>query len=65
LSANGDPLEVLEAAVDFEDFRGWLVERLGYRVGAKGESSPLDPVSMFKSQIQNVLSGFIHLRGAG
>ena len=28
LSEHGDPLEVLEAAVDFEYFRGWLVEGL-------------------------------------
>ncbi len=29
LSKDGDPLEVLEATVDFEYFRGWLVEGLG------------------------------------
>jgi len=32
----GDPLEVLESTVDFEYFRGWLVEGLGYGDGAKG-----------------------------
>jgi hypothetical protein len=26
LSKNGDPLETLKATVDFEYFRGWLVE---------------------------------------
>ena len=26
LSKHGDPLEVLDATVDFEYFRGWLVE---------------------------------------
>ena len=26
LRRDGDPLEVLEATVDFEHFRGWLVE---------------------------------------
>jgi hypothetical protein len=29
LSKRGDPLEVIEARVDFEYFRGWLVEGLG------------------------------------
>ena len=29
LSKHGDPLEVLDATVDFEYFRGWLVEGLG------------------------------------
>jgi IS5 family transposase len=48
LSKDGDPLEVLEATVDFEYFRGWLVEGLGYGDGAKGGRPPFDPVSMFK-----------------
>ena len=30
LSRHGDPLEVLDRTVDFEYFRGWLVEGLGY-----------------------------------
>ncbi|MEM8821396.1 MAG: IS5/IS1182 family transposase, partial [Pseudomonadota bacterium] len=30
LSKDGDPLEVLEATVDFEHFPSWLVEGLGY-----------------------------------
>ena len=30
LSKHGDPLEVLDGVVDFEPFRGWLVEGLGY-----------------------------------
>jgi len=34
LSKHGDPLEVLDATVDFEYFRGWLVEGLGYGDGA-------------------------------
>jgi len=29
LSEHGDPLEVLNATVDFEYFRGWLLEGLG------------------------------------
>jgi len=34
LSRNGDPLEVLEQTVDFEYFRRWLVEGLGYGDGS-------------------------------
>jgi len=48
LSRDGDPLEVLAATVDFEYFRGWLVEGLGYGDGSKGGRPPFDPVSMFK-----------------
>lgn len=48
LSAHGDPLEVLERTVDFEYFRGWLVEGLGYGDGSKGGRPPFDPVAMFK-----------------
>ena len=48
LSEDGDPLKVLGATVDFEYFRGWLVEGLGYGDGAKGGRPPFDPVSMFK-----------------
>ncbi len=48
LSQHGDPLEVLERTVDFEYFRGWLVEGLGYSDGSKGGRQPFDPVAMFK-----------------
>ena len=51
LSADGDPLEVLAATVDFEYFRVWLVEGLGYGDGSKGGRPPFDPVSMFKALI--------------
>ena len=51
LSKHGDPLDVLEATVDFEYFRGWLVEGLGYGDGSKGGRPPFDPVSMFKALI--------------
>ncbi|MCB2061258.1 MAG: transposase, partial [Novosphingobium sp.] len=51
LSKNGDPLEVLEATVDFEYFRGWLVGGLGYGDGSRGGRPPFDPVSMFKALI--------------
>ncbi|MEO0923001.1 MAG: transposase, partial [Pseudomonadota bacterium] len=48
LSKDGDPLEVLDETVDFEYFRGWLVDGLGYSDGSKGGRPPFDPVSMFK-----------------
>lgn len=48
LSRDGDPLEILGSAVDFERFRPLLVEGLGYGDGAKGGRPPFDPVSMFK-----------------
>ena len=51
LSMHGDPLEVLEATADFERFRGWLVEGVGYGDGSKGGRPPFDPVSMFKALI--------------
>lgn len=51
LSKGVDPLEVLEATVDFEHFRSWLVEGLGYGDGSKGGRPPFDPVSMFKALI--------------
>ena len=51
LSKDGDPLEVLDAMVDFEYFRGWLVEGLGYGDGSKGGRPPFDAVSMFKALI--------------
>jgi hypothetical protein len=51
LSRHGDPLEVLDATVDFEFFRGWLVEGLGYGDGSNGGRPPFDPVSMFKALI--------------
>ena len=51
LSAHGDPLEALDRTVDFEYFRGWLVEGLGYGDGSRGGRPPFDPVSMFKALI--------------
>ncbi|QHD70732.1 IS5 family transposase (plasmid) [Sphingobium yanoikuyae] len=48
LSRHGDPLEMLERTVDFEYFRAWLVEGLGYGDGGKGGRPPFDPVAMFK-----------------
>ena len=40
LSKDGDPLEVLDATVEFEYFRTWLVEGLSYGDGAKGGRPP-------------------------
>lgn len=51
LSKNGDPLETLETTVDFEHFRGWLVEGPGYGDGAKGGRPPFDSLAMFKALI--------------
>src|SRR6056297_1751272 len=51
LTQDGDPLEVLEATVDFEFFRPWLVEGLGYGDGSKGGRPPFDSVAMFKALI--------------
>ncbi|CAN5616313.1 hypothetical protein BH23PSE1_BH23PSE1_02820 [soil metagenome] len=50
-SRDGDPLEVLEATVDFEHFRGWLIEGLGHGDGSKGGRPPFDPVAMLKALI--------------
>ena len=41
-------MEVLAATVDFECFRGWLVDGLGYGDDSKGGRPQFDPVSMFK-----------------
>jgi IS5 family transposase len=51
LSQHGDPLEVLDETVDFEFFRGWLIEGLDYSDGRRGGRPPFDPVSMFKALI--------------
>jgi hypothetical protein len=51
LSEHGDPLVVLDETVDFEYFRAWLVDGLGYGSGHKGGRPPFDPVSMFKALI--------------
>lgn len=48
LSRDGDPLEFLAEAVDFERFRPLLVKGLGYSDGTKGGRPPFDPVAMFK-----------------
>lgn len=40
LSKIGDPLEILEATVDFGYCRGWLSKGLDYGDGAKGGRPP-------------------------
>jgi hypothetical protein len=51
LSEHGDPLEILDATVDFEHLRDWLVAGLGYGDGSRGGRPPFDPVSMVKALI--------------
>ena len=41
----------LQVQVDFEFFRGWLVEGLAYGDGSKGGRPPFDPVMMSKALI--------------
>jgi len=48
LSKDGDPLEVLEGTVDFEQFRDLLTGAPGYSDGAKGGRPAFDRVAMFK-----------------
>ena len=48
LSATGDPLEALDAHVDFEAFRPVLTEALAYGDRPQGGRPPYDPVTMFK-----------------
>ena len=48
LSKTGDPVEVLDQVVDFEQFREPLERALGYAGGSKGGRPPYDPVVMFK-----------------
>lgn len=48
LSAQGDPLEVLQNIVDFELFRPVLDEALGSRDRPKGGRPPFEPVLKFK-----------------
>lgn len=57
LSAAGDPLETLSAAVDFESFRHRLEKALKRSDGSRGERPPYDPVLMFKILILQALYG--------
>ena len=51
LSDHRNSLKVLDETVDFEYFRGWLVEGLGYGTGSKGGRPPFDAVSMLNALI--------------
>jgi hypothetical protein len=64
LSRHGDPLEVLERTVDFEYFRVWLADGLGYSDGSKGGRPPFDPVAMFKILILQACCATIRVRTA-
>ncbi|MDP4576276.1 IS5 family transposase [Qipengyuania sp. G39] len=55
LSAAGDPLERLAAAVDFEVFRGPLVAALRRGSRGKGGRPPFDPVLMFRILVLQAL----------
>ncbi len=56
LSADGDPLEELEALVDFEAFRPILLKALNYGHGTRGGRPHFDPVAMFKAMVVQVQS---------
>ena len=51
LSANGDPLEKLDAVVPWDVFRKPLAKALKRSDGAKGGRPPFDPVLMFKIMV--------------
>ena len=55
LSAAGDPLERLSGVIDFEMFRGDLVEALARSDSGKGGRPALDPVMMFKALVLQAL----------
>jgi transposase, IS5 family len=55
LSAAGDPIERLRAAIDFELFRAELDAALGRSDRAKGGRPPDDPVLMFKVLVLQTL----------
>ena len=54
LSADGDPLEELEALIDFEALRPVLLKALNYGDGKRGGRPHFDPVAMFKAMILQV-----------
>lgn len=57
LSAAGDPLEKLNALIDFEIFRPALDAALQRSDGSKGGRPPLDAVMMFKALVLQTLYG--------
>ena len=48
LSEAGDPLEKLNALIDFEIFRKTLDKALAYKSGAQGGRKPFDSAMIFK-----------------
>jgi hypothetical protein len=57
LSASGDPLERLAAAVGFEFFRPLLNQALHRSDGSKDGRPPIDPVVLFKILVLQALYG--------
>jgi len=51
LSEHGDPLEVLESTIDFEYFRKWLDQGLGYSDGSKGGRPPVEGSVAYRGEI--------------
>ena len=48
LSAMGDPLEVLDRAIDWEDFRTVIQQNIRHPRSSKGDRPPFDVVLTFK-----------------
>lgn len=65
LSKEGDPLEILQQTVDFEFFRAWLVEGLGYGVGAKGGNRFLRVSSWLRQRRPTRRADFARCQGLG
>lgn len=57
LSAEGDPLEKLNATVDFEMFRPVLAKALGRRLASKGGRPGFDAVLKFRMLVLQALHG--------
>lgn len=47
-SKDGDPVDVLAGAVEFEHFRPPVIKVFSYSNGAKDRRPPFDPLAMFK-----------------
>ena len=57
ISAGGDPLETLDATVDFEIFRSILEETTASRRSTKGGRPPFDAVLKFRMLVLQSLHG--------
>ena len=51
LSAMGDPLEVLNRAIKWKDFRGVIEQKIRHPRSSKGGRPPFDVVLMFKNLV--------------